>query len=423
MVEKMIKISVIIPCHNAQGYIRECLDSVLTQTLQDIEIICVDDGSTDDTFAILKEYENKNGKVRVRKQENQGAGIARNKGIDLAEGEYLAFVDADDFYPAEDILETMYNTAQQQAAEMCGGSICIYRNGVYSHDGWVNYTFAGDGWIKSEDFPTYAGFTRFIYKKKFIEDNGICFPSYSWAEDPVFFLKAIACVGSIYGIKKVTYAYRKGHKPDLFTRNGATDYIKGMWECWTISEKEGLKKICEEILNNLHGEMSALMYLFGENSQEIQYIIQQFNTVIATHTGDKSPIMPLVKGEDIPGYVETVRKEINLLLDELREEKAVLIYGAGTVGKMVLAFMEENQIPIEAFVVSDSRQNPAFIEGVPIRCIDQYSGEKRLDCTIVIATFPRLHDEIKSILQQKGFSKVYALSLEKFHLYRGKVIR
>ena len=86
------KVSVIIPVYNVEKYLRECLDSVINQTLKDIEIICVDDGSTDSSGKILDEYAQKDKRIKVIHQENQGLGAAHNVGIDLAKGEYIGFV-------------------------------------------------------------------------------------------------------------------------------------------------------------------------------------------------------------------------------------------------------------------------------------------------------------------------------------------
>ena len=92
----MVKLSVIIPVYNAEKYISQALDSVLSQSLKDIEVICVDDGSTDKSLEILRQYEGNDTRVKVITQKNQHAGVARNKGIEIATGEYLHFLDADD---------------------------------------------------------------------------------------------------------------------------------------------------------------------------------------------------------------------------------------------------------------------------------------------------------------------------------------
>ena len=97
----MIKISVIIPVYNAEKYMRECLDSVIGQALQDIEIICVDDGSTDSSLSVLQKYAAKDTRLKIVAQANQGAAAARNVGMAVAQGEYLAFLDSDDLYCSE----------------------------------------------------------------------------------------------------------------------------------------------------------------------------------------------------------------------------------------------------------------------------------------------------------------------------------
>ena len=90
-------VSVIIPAYNAEEYISQALSSVLSQTLSDIEVIVVDDGSTDRTASIVEELTHRDGRIRLIRQENQCAGVARNKGMEVAEGKYLYFLDADDW--------------------------------------------------------------------------------------------------------------------------------------------------------------------------------------------------------------------------------------------------------------------------------------------------------------------------------------
>ena len=96
--EKDIKISVIIPVYNAEKYLRECLDSVVCQTIQEKEIICINDGSVDKSEEILEEYSSRYDFFTYYKQKNQGAGVARNNGLKHAKGKYLAFWDADDVF-------------------------------------------------------------------------------------------------------------------------------------------------------------------------------------------------------------------------------------------------------------------------------------------------------------------------------------
>ena len=103
-----IMISVIIPIYNCQQYLVQCMDSVQNQTIKNLEIICVDDGSTDESASIIQQYAREDNRIVLLRQENQGPGAARNRGIREAKGKYVAFLDADDFYIDKEALEKMY---------------------------------------------------------------------------------------------------------------------------------------------------------------------------------------------------------------------------------------------------------------------------------------------------------------------------
>ena len=117
MDSKDLKVSVIVPVYNGEKYIEECMDSIVGQTLREIEIICVDDGSTDGSPEILERFRRQDKRVRLISQENAGAGAARNRGFKEAGGEYLSFLDADDFFEP-DMLETAYRKAKEQKAQI-----------------------------------------------------------------------------------------------------------------------------------------------------------------------------------------------------------------------------------------------------------------------------------------------------------------
>jgi len=106
----MPKISVIVPVYNVEQYLSQCLDSIINQTFRDVEIICINDGSTDNSGKVLEEYAQKDDRVKILNQENQGASIARNSGLDFAKGEWICFVDSDDITHPQ-MLEITYNQA------------------------------------------------------------------------------------------------------------------------------------------------------------------------------------------------------------------------------------------------------------------------------------------------------------------------
>lgn len=124
-----LKVSIIVPVYNKEKYIRKCLTSLMRQTLTEIEIIAVDDGSVDNSVKIIKEISLEDHRIILLQKSNEGSGEARNAGLKIAKGEYILFVDADDTLK-EDALSTMYTAACKNDAEIvvCGMEIC-YPNG------------------------------------------------------------------------------------------------------------------------------------------------------------------------------------------------------------------------------------------------------------------------------------------------------
>ena len=120
------KISIIIPVYNKQDHVGDCLDSIISQTLKEIEIICVNDGSTDNSLNVLKSYSQKDNRIIVINQPNKGVSYTRNKAIGVATGEFIAFMDADDYYPNINVLEILYTAAVQKHVLICGGGGQIY---------------------------------------------------------------------------------------------------------------------------------------------------------------------------------------------------------------------------------------------------------------------------------------------------------
>ena len=197
------KVSVIIPVYNMGKYIRECLDTVVAQSLKNIEIICVDDGSTDNSRSIISEYRQKDKRVILLTQENQGAGPARNNGIRHAKGEFIAFMDPDDYYPEKQTLQKMYDAAIKNKVLICGGCFSELHNGDY-------------------------GYHRFLYKRKFLKDNNLYFPPLLRFQDPPFFISAMIKAGEFYALNYPTYVYRNCYKKVIYKKKKLYSLLKGL---------------------------------------------------------------------------------------------------------------------------------------------------------------------------------------------------
>ena len=208
----MLKVSVVIPVFNAAKWLRQCLDSALGQTLRDIEVICVDDGSVDESVEILEGYRARDDRVKVFAQKNSGQGAARNRGLEIAQGEFVSFLDSDDLYPDHDVLADLIVAAERNGVDVCGGSLEeLLPNGA------VRSSFRGldsdlvfhySGRVDFRDYAYDYGYYRFIYRIDFLRRIGISFPDYRRFQDPPFMVRALSAAGSFYAIQRPTYRYR-----------------------------------------------------------------------------------------------------------------------------------------------------------------------------------------------------------------------
>ena len=212
------KISIIIPVFNSQDLLINCLNSVKNQTLVDIEIICVDDGSTDNSLEILKDYEKKDNRFKIIHQENSGAGFARNKGINCSKGEYILFVDSDDFI--EDYTcEKLYHLAKKLDSDLVlFDAVRHMENGKSSNlihflknnpVDFNNFSFNYE-YTKDKVFNGYYGVIwNKLYKSSFIKENHICFPKHKIYNDVEFHVKSLILAKRISYFPKILYHYNR----------------------------------------------------------------------------------------------------------------------------------------------------------------------------------------------------------------------
>lgn len=232
-------VSVIVPVYNMGQYLRECLDSVLSQTLQNIEVLCVNDGSSDDSLSILLEYADRDVRVKVISQENQGVAVARNCALQMACGEYIAFMDPDDWYPSTDVLASLFDALETNDVDIAGGSWAIYQNGVAAK-GNGKYSFEAEGIIDYHDYQFEYGYQRFLFRRSFLSENNLDFPLYRRYQDPPFFVRAMVTAEKFYAIPKIVYVYRKGHKDINWTEEKILDVISALKDIFVMSKEANL---------------------------------------------------------------------------------------------------------------------------------------------------------------------------------------
>lgn len=219
-------VSIIMPVYNTEKYLDECIASVVKQTFKDLEIICVDDGSTDNSLEILKKYAIADKRIKIIEQNNCGAGKARNIGMSIANGEYLLFLDADDFFEL-DYIEKAYNHIINSQAE-----ICLVRCNAYNEitkkysnmqwtikDEWLDNSkniFNKDNINNGGIFNFVVGWTwDKLFKAEFVRKNGILFQEQRTTNDAFFVFILMSLAEKICYIDEILVHYRRNVKTSL----------------------------------------------------------------------------------------------------------------------------------------------------------------------------------------------------------------
>ena len=244
----MPEISVIIPVFNVEKYLPQCLDSIINQTLHDIEIICVDDGSTDNSYIILQEYAIKDNRLIVLRQENSGAGVARNNGMKIARGKYLSILDADDYFEL-DMLEKAYFQCEKDKAD-----ICVFRSDrfdtnieKYEPIPWTIkqvYLPSDIPFSAKEIYPyVFQIFNGWswdkLYLREFVEATELQFQGLQTSNDAFFVFLATIQANRITILNDIFAHHRSNNKASLSLNREKS------WECCWLAIKGIKAELCK----------------------------------------------------------------------------------------------------------------------------------------------------------------------------------
>lgn len=254
-------ISVISPVYNKRPFLSGCVESCLRQTLREIELIFVDDGSTDGSLDELHKLADTDSRIRVFSQENSGAALARNRGIQEAAGEFVFFLDPDDYIPETTALQRLYESARRWGTSVAGGSMAIDRGGVLDRDslhGRRLDSFESEGVVEYCDYQYDYDYTRYIYGLDLLRDKGIKFPTLTQFEDPVFFVHVMLAAERFSTIPDVVYAYRVAYRMEgSWSAQMVLDRIAGIQELLDLSRDLKLDVLHAHLAGQLDGEMRS----------------------------------------------------------------------------------------------------------------------------------------------------------------------
>lgn len=236
----MSKISIIIPVYNVEKYLKRCLDSIINQTFKDLEIICINDGSTDDSQKILYEYSSKDSRIKILNQKNSGLSATRNKGTSFASGEYISFIDSDDWIDL-DFYEKLYTSAKKYDADIAVAG--IIRLNEHRKKFYLNFTEEKiytntDEKFKICDVPDVNYVWNKIYKLEKIKNLDLKFEEGIVYEDLIYTPQVIYYLNKLVTVPNTYYYYwrtpnsivankSKVFKNDMkYAKNLASDFIK-----------------------------------------------------------------------------------------------------------------------------------------------------------------------------------------------------
>ena len=423
----MPKVSIVVPIYNVGKYLKKCVESIINQTLKDIEIICVNDGSTDGSLDILKEFAAKDKRVIIIDKENSGYGHSMNVGIDRAKGEYIGIVESDDFV-AEEMYELLYNKAKEFDVDFVKSNYYKYSSApvekkvefsLIEDSGYFNKVisdFNNKVFLKG-DLAHWSG----IYKKKFLEGAKIRFletPGASY-QDAGFYLKVFIAADCGYFVENNLYFYRQDNES-----SSVNDFGKVFCLC---GEYESIEKYLAQRPEKKHFEravqykkFAAYMWNYKRIAPEfkitfISRMSKEFQIALKQGKLDKKwfsnrewdklqliirfPFMFLLKYKnnirvkknkekkimDFEEFFEKVKaqKQIDKLAKKYKNKKVVL-YGAGKYSRELFEEYDLSKLNIVAIADKsfEKQENRNFYE---LNCVAP-DDLRQLDYDVILLT-------------------------------------
>lgn len=389
-----IGISVIIPVYNVEEYLTECLESVISQNMKNIEVLCINDGSTDHSPEILKAYGKKDGRVIVIDQENQGLSCARNVGIGRARGEYILFLDSDDCL-AEHALKELYETARAENLEILTfDAECFYeteelKRKEYKDDYYRSRREYSGVWtgeelfcerVEKDDFCDSA--CLLLIQNIWLREKGIRFRPGIIHEDCLFFFQCLMNAKRISHRKREYLRYRIRERSTM-TLPPSFASLQGRLVCYreilsflmrgglSARTEEAVSKFAEFIIYNIRYTDFALK---DEQKEEA-------DNLSAT---DRLLMKSLEVGRT--GRY-TINADLYLLgfWTQVQNSERILLYGAGKIGRLVWEYLKRENLSgrVVGFAVSETAVSGEEIDGKKIQSIREYKADSG---TLVLIT-------------------------------------
>ena len=392
----MYKVSIIIPVYNAEKYIERCLESILNSGVTDYEIICIDDGSTDDSLQLLREYEKKYEQILVLTQKNSHAGIARNHGMQYARGEFIHFMDADD-----EVVPGAYSRIIQTAEALGADYLKIKAMAVDSETGeripnayyeLTNIPEESCNCILPEEkatellLKTARGPWTAIVRRSYIEEQNLKFNGLRCANDRSFFVAVLANTKRLAVCKELLVRYYANNKESL------TGIRHKNFECHYESYK-----IISEMVKTMDKEKRDAILLAE--------LVDMWHWYCLLDKEGKEE--HCAKVEEYLGLVPELLETTEDVLRLTEEKKSVYIYGAGKVANALVEWMRKQNVLhcVNGILVSKREGNPDSICGVPVFAVEEVALD--VNSVVLIAMYENTQVQVLGELKKRNLQNVY----------------
>lgn len=381
-VMNQIMISIVIPVYNAEKYISQCINSVLNQTYLDFEVLCIDDGSKDGSAKIVESLTKKDNRIKLFTQPNQGAGKARNHGIQKARGKYLAFLDADDYYLDVNALEKMVTLCEEKKVPVCGSLLKRLENGkeieepLFQH---LKEELYEKKVYQNIEFQLDYNYINFIFDREMILKNKIVFPDYRRFQDPPFMVKAMYHAKQFVVADTYLYCYRRPEMTARFTPEKVFDLLKGLIDNLEFAKQHNLDKLFIRTKNRLEYEYGGMIYHnISKKSIEILKLLLKANEIISEKLEEEAYII-----RPLQMMIEKVEEgnrnyEIDLLT-KIKTQDKIALYGAGKYARVFLKYLKGHGLleKVSQIVVTSLNGNEK-LEGIPLIAVSEFSDRDTL---------------------------------------------
>lgn len=407
----MSKVSVIIPVYNTESYLPACLDSVLSQTLQDLEVICIDDCSPDRCGEILDEYAARDSRVKViHLPENHRQGYGRNRGLEKAKGKYVYFLDSDDEIVPEAMEELAALADRESLDVIFFDSTDVYdseemkevyrppfqlRKGDYRNDVYEGTTLLDD-FIKQDEWTCYP--QRIFWRRQFILDEGIWYPEGSEHEDEYFAYAGILAAKRARYIPKQYFILRVRPNSVMTSEDAPKNfhgYVMNYFYMNQFVAQRGINTFGSRIgIARMLDRVRALYVKLNDKFDLGEVFVKPLDRTLY---------------RCFTSYYEAMSSNYRIdkvVLDEIKKYRIVYIYGAKLTGQRFCEKLEHQEdILIGDFIAQDPAEVPPVVMGRPVHSIDDVVLPEG---TIVVAAIKVMYwEETRRMMEERNIPCVF----------------